>query len=509
MKQSCLVVLVCMLIFSCPLANSSQTIPLNDETYDWVYQYLDYLFSRGLLSGLHYATKPYTREEVAKSIVLARDEMDNSNWVDEYMVRRLENEFSKDIGSEGTQISGEIGFLDNFQGKSKERSVSRKKLSLSAGIKPNPYFSAYTRYVVDEDLAKESTYTGKVWQGFAGDASQSYICFDLSNVSLFLGRDRLSWGESHFSSLILSQDGFPLDMFRLQGQWGMLKFASFAAVLSPQDVEDSAGTARINRYLSGHRLSFKPCCWLQIGFSETVIYGGENRNMELYYLVPFIWYHGVQLNEGKDDNTFFAVDFNLRPLKDLTFYGELLIDDIQVESKSKSDNEPDELGYMGGTSLANILLPGLEASLEYERISNWTYNQNKPYNRYLHKGKSLGSKLGTDADMLSFSLSGWIAGGLRLGLSYFLTRKGQGRMDAQWTQPWLDANGKYEEKFPTGIVEKKKTSRGFIEYDHHNLLKIGVFAGYTDVRNRDNVENSTDYSCEAGFSFFFRLRGSK
>ena len=509
MKKSCLVILICMLVLSCPLANSSQTIPLNDETYNWVYQYLDYLFSRGLLSDLHYATKPYTREEVAKSIITLRDNMDNSNWVDEYIVTRLENEFSKDAQSEDTQLNGEIGFSDNFREKSKEKSISRRNLNLSAGIKPNPYFSAYTRYVIDEDLAKDPTYTGKVWRGFAGDASQSYICFDLSNVSLFLGRDRLSWGESNYSSLMLSPGGFPLDMFRLQGQWGILKFSSFAAVLNPEDLKDSTGTMHINRYLSGHRLSFAPCSWLQLGLSETVIYGGENRNMELYYLVPFVWYHGVQLNEGKDDNTFLGMDFNFRPIKDLKFYGELLIDDIQIENKSKTDKEPDELGYTGGVSLINILLPGMGFNFEYQKITDWTYNQDKPYNRYLHKEKTLGSKLGPDADIFNCSISGWIAQGLRFGLSYSFVRKGQGRIDAQWTEPWLNTNGEYREKFPSGVVEEEKISSGFIEYDYNNLIRFRVFAGYTDVRNQDNIENNTAHFSEAGILVFCHLKGSK
>ncbi|MCJ7508628.1 MAG: capsule assembly Wzi family protein [candidate division Zixibacteria bacterium] len=508
-----LIVLFLIFVLNTMVANPSQTIPLNDEAYHWVYEYIDYLYSRGFLDGLHYGTKPYTVQEVAKAVKLAQDKIDNqeiaSNWVDEYVVKKLEEEFAEDLQSEETKFNYEINFSENLTGESKEKPTYREKLGIGAGLKLNPHFSAYTRYIIDETLAKDSSYTGKVWRGFAGDASQSYISFDLSNVSFYFGRDRLSWGESRFSSLILSEDAFPVDMFRLEGGWGILKFSSFAGVLSPMEIKDSTGTTHINRYLSGHRLSFAPCSWLQVGFSETALYGGENRNIELYYAIPFIWYHGVQLNEQKDDNTFFSSDLNFRPLHNLIFYGEFLIDDIQIEKKEKTDKEPDELGFMGGMNLTNILLPGTEVNLEYQKITNWTYNQAQPYNRYLHKNKTIGSSLGTDSDMLRASLSGWIMEGLRFGLSYSFGRQGEGRINAPWTQAWLGTEGEYKEKFPSGIVEKKKISSAYLEYDYRNRLRFRLFGKYTDISNQDNIENKNEIYKEVGVLFFCLLEGSK
>lgn len=513
MKKSWLIILVLIFVLNCPLANSSQTLPLNDEAYNWVYEYVDYLFSRGLLDNLHYGTRPYTREKVAQSVISVRERMDSqeieSSWVDEYIVRRLEDEFSEDLEWEDIKFDFEIDFSENFQGRSKERSTYREKIGLSAGLRLNRYFSAHTRYIIDEDLAKDPTYTGKVWRGFAGYASQSYICFDLPDVSFFLGRDNTSWGESRQSSLILSGDGFPVDMFRLQGEWGMLKFSSFAGVLSPMETTDSTGTSYINRYLSGHRLSFIPCSWLQFGLSETVVYAGEGRNLEIYYLIPFIWYHGVQLNERRDDNTFFSLDFNFRPLRNLILYGELLIDDIQIEDKVETDREPDELGFVGGMNLVNILLPGMGFNFEYLKVTNWTYNQNREYNRYLHKNRTIGSGLGNDADIFSFSLSGWIKEGLRFGFSCCLARQGEGRIDANWTRPWLETEGEYKEKFPTGIVEEKKTSSGFLEYSWNNDLRFRLFGKYTDISNKDNIEGRKGYFSEVGILLFYLLRDSQ
>jgi len=228
----------------------------------------------------------------------------------------------------------------------------------------------------------------------------------------------------------------------------------------------------------------------QLGLSETVIYGGEDRFIEPYYVVPLFWYHGAQLNHGRDDNTFFSLDFNLRPKKGVVFYAEFLIDDFQIEKKTQGDQEPNELGYSGGLSLLDIFgFKGVGLDLEYTRINNWTFNQQEEQNRYLHEKKLLGNPLGSDADNLCVSLSAWLKRGLKSKITYQLERHGEGRVNSPWSEPWMLTEGEYKEKFPSGVVEKLNYLGIALQYNYANILRCELLFGRFDFENHQNIEN--------------------
>jgi hypothetical protein len=228
----------------------------------------------------------------------------------------------------------------------------------------------------------------------------------------------------------------------------------------------------------------------QLGFSETVLYGGKDRFVEPYYIIPLFWYHGEQLNRGRDDNTFFSFDLTLRPKKGIVLYGELLIDDFQIEKKTKGDQEPNQLGYSGGFSLFDLVgLDGVGLDLQYTRINNWTFNQKEEHNRYLHERKLLGNPLGPDADNFCVSLSAWLRKGLKSRIAYQLERHGEGRVDSPWSEPWMLTEGEYQEKFPTGVVEKLNYFGLSLQYSYANVLRCELLWGHFDFVNFQNVEN--------------------
>ncbi len=490
-------------LFNLTEAAQTETIPVGDEIYSWVYDYIDQLYLRGHFEDLHSGTKPYFRGEIAQSLLnlmkrMGKNEIELSKS-ELWMIHRLEEEFASEMETisakddnpmnldNGEKLKWGVDFLENMQFKSKSRSNFFESGMPYFGAEMKGDFSFFIRYNLDESLTHDPLYTGKVWQGMAGEVAQAYLGFKFPWFNLLLGREKLSWGQSKIGSLILSEQVLPLDMIQIQTEWRSFKGTFFAAFLDPLFLEDSLGKRNINRYLSGHRLSVKVGKVLELGFSETVVYGGENRGLEPYYLNPLIWYHGAQLNQNKDDNTFISFDFNLRPKRDIIFYGEFLIDDYQIENNSSSDKEPNELGFLAGFSTADFLgLDGYQINTEYERINNHTYNQKFLQNRYLYKNRLLGSRLGPDSDCFQVWLKGWIRKGLELKAGYSITRKGEGDIFAQWDEPWLGVDGNYKEKFPTGVVEKVRETQISLEYFHNHALRIKLCAAYAIISNRDN-----------------------
>jgi hypothetical protein len=279
-------------------------------------------------------------------------------------------------------------------------------------------------------------------------------------------------------------------MVKIQGGWGIFQGTAFFAFLSPLTTQDSSGDiSYINRYLSGHRISLNLFSFAQLGLSETILYGGRNRQVEAYYLNPLLWYHGAQLNEKRDDNAFFAFDFNLRPKRDVIFYGEFLIDDFQIEKKNHGDQEPNELGYSGGFSILDIFgFKGTELNMEYIRVNNWTYNQKEERNRYLNRKKLLGNPLGPDTDNFSASLSAWLRRGLKSKIIYQRRRCGEGRADTPWSEPWMLVEGEYKEKFPSGVVEKMNNLGITLQYNYANIFGCKLSWDYFDFVNYQNIQ---------------------
>ncbi|UCB52160.1 MAG: hypothetical protein JSV10_09265 [Candidatus Zixiibacteriota bacterium] len=520
-----LVVVLALLAVNVSWAGMMETVPTGEEVYRWVYEYLDELYARGLISDLHVGTRPYFRGKVAHELRSLRGKIDEGMlslaWPEEYLLEELEKEFSGEISqlmsgetsADGGQIrktfSWGLDFEEGSSFKASEKAAFRETFCPYVKAQIGPNFFACTRYTLDESLAKDSDYDGKVWRGFAGDAAQAYLAFNLPYLKMLLGRERVAWGQKPAGGLILSENAFPLDMLKIQGGWGVFQVSSFIAFLSSIQKADSSGEiARENRYISGHRISLNLFSKIQLGLSETVIYGGEDRQVEAYYLNPLLWYHGAQMNEKRDDNTFFAFDFNLRPKRDVLLYGEFLIDDLQIEKKSQGDKEPNELAYFGGLSVLDPFgLRATEINAEYMRINNWTYNQVEERNRYLNRNRLLGNPLGPDTDRIRLSFSRWLRRGLKSTLSYQKTRSGEGSVNSPWSQPWMTAQGEYKEKFPSGVVETEDNFGLTLQYRYSNALSCKLMWDYLAFANYQNIENREEDYNQVSLNLSYHFQG--
>jgi hypothetical protein len=487
-------------------AGQTETIPVGDEINEWVYEYIDQLYLRGYFRELHVGTRPFYRGEIALSILSLIDQIEKKEIqpteTEQWLIQKLENEFSYEISSvaakneDGNELKLGLDFLENAKFPKKEKSNFFETGLPSLGAQLSANFSLLVRYNIDESLAKDPYYTGKVWNGFAGEANQAYFSFHFRYFDLLLGRDKLSWGQSKISSLILSDGSLAFDMLKIQKRWGLFQGTAFAGVLDP--INSSEGK-EIERYFSGHRASFKIRSLAELGVSETVVYGGEGRNLEPHYLNPLFWYHGAQLNGNRDDNTFVSFDFNFTPKRNLLFYGEFLIDDFQIEKKSKSDQEPNELGYVAGFLYAfPSKLNGFQMNLEYDRVNNRTYNQKNVWNRYLNRNKLIGSKLGPNSDDLKASIKGWLTKDLEAELDYGLLRKGEGSVYSVWEEPWLYAEGHYQEKFPLGVVEETNELLLQLGYSYDVVLRVNLSLRYAKVTNKNNILNQKEESLDWG-----------
>jgi len=379
--------------------------------------------------------------------------------------------------------------LFGFAGESfsARRSVSSKSLeSLRAGIAANPFekLFVYGNFVLDEGLAIDPAYTGKKWRGFAGDVEQAFVNYQTNSFDITFGRFASFWGPRN--SLVLSSN-VALDGLGYSIRWGKLSLSYRLARLNGLSPESDSVMQFENRYFAGHRLDVHFNEKLRIGLFETVVFGGPGRQVEFYYLNPIIFFHGSQLNEGADDNTFVGFDFDFIPKRGLRLYGQLLIDDFQIDNKVQGDQEPNETGLTVGAHLTEII-EQFDIKTNYTRVTNRTYNQGLDRNRYLHNGQLLSAAEGNDYDQFSISMLHWLDNNnVTAGVNFRYTRRGEGKVTDPWTTPWLDVTGQYEEPFPTGVVEKINTTslsaKGFIG----NYFFFDFEAGLDEIKNLNHI----------------------
>ncbi len=326
----------------------------------------------------------------------------------------------------------------------------------------NKNISVYASYLLDERLAKSEYYSGKVWRGLAGEVETAMAVYQGSGFDIIAGRFGSSWGPSR-QSLILSETARPMDGIQIRSEWGKFRFTYQFAKLNRVFSITENQTGYINRYFAGHRIAFKTNDNLHFSIFETIIYGGAGRSIELAYLNPLMFFHAFQLNENYDDNTFLGFDFTWFLNNQHKFYGQFLIDDFQIDSEVRGDNEPNEIGILLGINSIDLFdLFDLQA--EYLKITNRTYNQIYTRNRYENRGELIGHPFGPDGDCLSLSFIRWFKDNKKAFFDLVYQRKGEGRYDDIWTEPWLDTDN-YSESFPTGVVEKSfSTSIGFTGY---------------------------------------------
>jgi len=338
-------------------------------------------------------------------------------------------------------------------------------------------FVAFNAFQTGERVSSSST--GYSWRGMAANSDQIYVRWSPPGGHVQLGKDYLKTG----AGLALSGRR-PYEM--IHGHYNlnpMLRLTSFTGQLDAY--ADSNGIG--NRYLAGHRIELrtKQIC---IGVNEYVLYGGIGRVMSWYYLLPFYVYQGEQINRPFDDNVIWDADAKII-IPPVRFKAEVMIDDIQIERKSKTDQEPQEVGLLCQLSVAVVTAPVMISQhIEYTIITGWTYNQVKPWNRWLENGAPLGAEFGNDFDRLELATT-FLGPCYRGLISLSFLRKGQGSITDDWTEPWIN-DPAWTSRFPAGIVEKKWTAvfsgqRDFLSrYRSLNILSsLSMRIGYESITN--------------------------
>lgn len=348
-----------------------------------IYEYLDYQINAGKSIPKFVLRQPYELErDIELDEKLAAERYFDRYWQRFYQPDALN--LHLDIGD---QVAYDNKIENRYQAEGGAHYIS-KNIALANRTAMHENYK-YDRYFTG-DLSES-----KHW--LYGRVNEAYANINFQNFDIFIGRVKRNWGPPGQKSLILSNHPYSYDHVLFTYTRSQLKLSILYAQLENVDgfrhEHPDSVIENSRKYLVGHRLDVRFSDRFQMALTEMATYGGPGRDFDFSFLNPMTFYYGLQRNDDKQMNGFWAMDVFYKPASKMTFYSQFLIDDIVVNNEPGVNDRakfPDRFGVMVSLRSADSIIKGLNTEITYNRIWNRTYQSKFTWENYHYRGLSLG-----------------------------------------------------------------------------------------------------------------------
>jgi hypothetical protein len=255
---------------------------------------------------------------------------------------------------------------------------------------------------------------------------EAYLSGRLGNWELTAGRLSQWWGAGQEGQLLLTNNAFPFDLFRITNNepfywpWILRNLGPSYYTFYATRLEGNRPIA--HPFITGHRFEFNPTPYLSLGLSRTILLGGDGRNYQFepwnYFLIflgrPQYEYRGNIKSGDVDLDTDQELSWDFRWRIDnmerflpfvgdtMQVYGEI---GREVTSRSMFDfvNHPE--GFLAGVFIPSVLhQDGLDLRIEYADTyvfpwpAYWYTHGTYSPGLYYH-GKGIGHQMQTGRDL--------------------------------------------------------------------------------------------------------------
>ncbi|MDT7857078.1 capsule assembly Wzi family protein [Rubrivirga sp. S365] len=250
-----------------------------------------------------------------------------------------------------------------------------------------------------------------------------------------IAHERLRVGASADAPLVLSANADYLPFVRLGLHTRVLDLQAVHAALSSRSVQVAGpdgdnGIVSPERYLALHRLRVRPTRWLDLAFTEMVVYG--LRGPEIAYLNPLFPIKAAEHALYDRDNSLFALEATVRPARGVELYGTWFVDDLATAELG--DGRFSNKWAMNAGGSVTLPVSGWTAFGEYTRVEPHTYTHRFQedgffYNAYTHNAFGLGHPIGPNADQWLAGVQAWLPARVRARAVARYRRRGENYTD--------------------------------------------------------------------------------
>lgn len=305
------------------------------------------------------------------------------------------------------------------------------------------------------------------------------VVFDIVNsgvgyknnwLLLQIGRGNENWGAGEDINLALSDNSKPYEYFLLQSDYGKIRVGYIHGFLEQID-------SGISRYITSRGVEWTNKKSLLVGLSETVIYSGMNRSIDLAYFNPISTHLEVELNNRLNvygsSNSNAVWQFHGDYIKGRSRFSlNYLIDEFVLDpdiEKSKEHGKAYSFRYcFSAIKVKNHIL---NLTLRSVLIGTPTFRHINGMNNFINNNKPIGWKYGSDGKMFGITMSYLNIDNLLFNLSYDLLKVGEESITDRYYEPYAD----YQKgKYPSGLVVQRKIIQIELIYRYINSIEFYV-----------------------------------
>lgn len=493
-------------------ASASPLVTTNVSLDNIYYAYIEKLDGMGYLKSMPTGAKPYSRLEMAKWTIEAREAAKHKKtpkYLMEY-IEALEEGLAAEIAALNGQgkletvklrnIDMQFGYRDtkhslyNYNNRvgAHWQSLNKNNNGYRYGEKGNAIFMAELSGQIAPDLALalvprfsyDNDRNGKAY------LDTGYLKTRIGNVGIEVGKQPIFWGYGHTGSLILGNNTTPLTMIKLnlieahqsKGFFkflGKVNFSLFYSRLegnrSDLAVANNYGTDFDHPSFAGLRVDITPTRNLTLSTSRVSMLGGKNHGLDSSDWKD--WFVGKNAEEQGLDrwNDIAGFDFKYR-FPGVHIYGEWYGED--------------QAGYFPSRTAGRLgfYLPQLDKNgtwdltLEYAQTKSGWYDHWTFRNGWTYKDNILGDPMGADARKFYLRLQHYLNKAEKISLHAMQTNLSRSLPNSLKSyEIWLT----YERKL-------------------NNNFYFDTTAGFAKVTNANyDFDNNKDYFVSIGFHWLY------
>jgi hypothetical protein len=237
--------------------------------------------------------------------------------------------------------------------------------------------------------------------------ARGYITVDITkHINVQLGHDRFFIGNG-YRSLAFSDFSAP-SMF-LKGNLKIWKL-NYLFLIS-QMTADVKGTRNgltamdkgyPNKFTALHHISINIGKKFNLGVFESVVFTADDTtasdHLRLDYFNPIIFYRAIEQQNGSSDNVLLGFDFKWNAVKELSFYGQFLLDEFVI-SNIRAGNGwwANKFGVQAGAKYVDAFgVANLDLQGEVNIVRPYTYSHGTNYGNYSNYLQPIAHPLGAN-----------------------------------------------------------------------------------------------------------------
>jgi len=470
----------------------------------WATPYLEHLVARGAVEDPTPLTRPFVQADVVR--VLSAADTTRLSAAERRVVRAI----LADLGAAPdnpdrkpwARADGSVAVAGASHARRDPlREAGTGHATVAGGLALQALFGPVTLVThpyFDTRLKSDTDYYGKKDRFIAGRNAEAYIDARWKFGELFFGSLDRNWGPPQVESLILSPSPYSYDQLGLV--FGT-KRVQLQAVIAQLDDDTSGGGTANHRYSVAHRLLWRPSSATTLGLWEGELVAGPARTLEPWFANILNVGLLIEYDRNVTVNSLLGADFETR-LGRTKLFGQVLLDDIQIDRGTAGDSEPPSYGLTLGAERAvhGVVLTGY-----YTRVANLTYRTPNAAETVESRFVGLARNF-SDYEQLTLRASVIAGPGVLLAPEATLLRQGEG--DFRLPYPPVAAYGTTPTIFAGVVARTVRLALG-ATWQRGGAWGLSGNGGVHFIHNASHVAGASDtkWVGSVALSYRFHLQG--